>query len=161
MLSILLDLHYKFSTNYFEEFYGDSVSYVSIEQESYIDLKEMVFEQIGRGIKFRKFGREGNVLTIKMDISSSEYELFLKIFKEEEVEDKLTGEIKKRKFNFLHDFEISNIRHLTREEKIRFKKYVDPLDEDCESDDIEPEEVDIDDYMDEIESIEDAEYDED
>ena len=138
MLPILLDLHYKFSTNHFEEFYGDSVTYSSIEQESYIDLKEMSFEQISRGIKFRKFGRLGNILTIKMDISSSDYELFLSIFREDEFEDPITGEIKKRKFNFLHDFKISNIRDLTMEEKIKFKKTFDPMDEDSD----EAEEVD-------------------
>lgn len=134
MLPILLDLHYKFSTNHFEEFYGDSVTYSSIEQESYIDLKEMAFEQISRGIKFRKFGRVGNILTIKMDISSSDYELFLSIFREDDFEDPITGEIKKRKFNFLHDFKISNIRDLTMEEKIKFKKTFDSADEDSDED---------------------------
>ena len=138
-LPILLDLHYKYSINKFEEFYGDSVSYASIEQESYIDLKEMSFEQINRGIKFRKFGRQGNVLTVKMDIIPSEYELFLKIFREEDIDEEATensgGVIKYKRFNFLHDFEVSNIRDLTREEKIKFKKAVEPLDEDEESSD--------------------------
>ena len=120
--------------NKFEEFYGDSVNYSSIEQESYIDLKEMSFEQIGRGIKFRKFGRQGNVLTIKMDITASDYELFLKIFREECNNESLyDGEVKRKRFNFLHDFEISNIRDLTREEKIRFKKSVEPIDDSEES----------------------------
>lgn len=152
MLPILLDLHYKFSTNHFEEFYGDSVSYSSIEQESYIDLKEMSFEQISRGIKFRKFGRLGNILTIKMDISPSDYELFLSIFREDEFEDQLTGEIKNKKFNFLHDFKVSNIRDLTMEEKIKFKKTFDPADEDSDEDLDE-------DSSDELEDIIDGELD--
>lgn len=156
MLAILLDLHYKFSMNHFEEFYGDSVTYSSIEQESYIDLKEMVFEQINRGIKFRKFGRQGNVLTVKMDISTSDYESFLKIFREES-EELSNGEFKNRKFNFLHDFEISNVRELTREEKIKFKKLVDMDDDsddelDEEVDEIEEVEIDVDD-LDSLSSI--------
>jgi hypothetical protein len=159
-LPILLDLHYKFSSNHFEEFYGESVSYASIEQESYIDLKEMAFEKIGRGIKFRKFGRQGNVLTVKMDITPSEYELFLKIFREEEIDDEATenadGEIKYKKFNFLHDFEISNIRDLTREEKIKFKKAVEPIEDDNDdSDDSDDDNDDSDDI--EIEDLDDME----
>ena len=49
-LPILLDLHYRYPINKFEEFYGDTISYSEIEQFSYIDLKEMVFEKINRGI---------------------------------------------------------------------------------------------------------------
>jgi len=121
-LAILIDLHYKFSMNHFEEFYGDSVTYSSIEQESYIDLKEMSFEKINRSIKFRKFGRHNNVLTIKMDIKIKDYELFLNILKNEENKD--------LRFNFLHDFIVSNPRILTSEERIKFKKVLS--DEDYE-----------------------------
>lgn len=139
-LPILLDLHYQYSSNHFEEFYGDSVSYASIEQESYIDLKEMSFEKISRGIKFRKFGRFGGILTVKMDITATDYEIFLNIFRGDEIDEEATeesdGEIKYKRFNFLHDFEISNIRDLTREEKIKFKKIVEPIEgEDEESED--------------------------
>ena len=144
--------------NKFEEFYGESVSYSSIEQESYIDLKEMSFEQISRGIKFRKFGRQGNVLTVKMDITTPDYELFLKIFRGEgndkESDDNSGEEVKLNRFNFLHDFEISNIRDLTREEKIRFKKSVEPLDDNDESDDMDAEDSDIEEII-EIEDMED------
>lgn len=129
-LPILLDLHYKYTSNAFEEFYGDSVSYSEVEQVSYIDLKEMVFEKISKNIKFRKYGRIGRMLTIKMDILPKEYEIFLKIFREEEVDEDATnnkstnpdGKIKYKKFNFLHDFTISNLRELTNEERIIFKK---------------------------------------
>lgn len=135
--------------NKFEEFYGDSVSYSSIEQESYIDLKEMSFEQISKGIKFRKFGRQGNVLTVKMDITFPDYELFLKIFRGE-----CDDEVNRKRFNFLHDFEISNIRDLTREEKIRFKKSVDPIDDESE-DESEDESDDIEINDSDLESLED------
>ena len=130
--SVLLDLHYKYPTNRFEEFYGNSVSYSEIEQYSYIDLKEMVFEKINRGIKFRKFGRFKKILTVKMDVNPEEYEQFLLIFREEEVDEEATndldrnpdGIVKYNRFNFLNDFTISNIRDLTNEERIKFKKVV-------------------------------------
>lgn len=137
-ISILLDLHYKYPMNTFEEFYGDTVSYSEVEQFSYIDLKEMVFENINRKIKFRKFGRQGGILTVKMDILPKEYEIFLKIFKGEYINketEKENGETQYIKFNFLHDFEISNLRKLTREEKIKFKKPVAPIAEDEEDSD--------------------------
>lgn len=128
--SILIDLHYRYSANKFEEFYGDCVSYSEIEQVSYIDFKDMVFEMIGRGVKFRKFGRERRVLTIKSDMTPSEYELFIKIVNKEEVDVESTndkdanpeGETKYLHFNFLHEFKVSNIRDLTRAERIKFKK---------------------------------------
>lgn len=152
-LPILLDLHYKYPINTFEEFYGDTVSYSEIEQFSYIDLKEMVFEKISKSIKFRKFGRQGRVLTVKMDITQKEYELFLRIFREEEIDEEATndldrnpdGKVKYIRFNFLHDFEISNIRDLTNEEKIKFKKALpeDESDEEDEDEDNEDESLDV------------------
>ncbi len=128
--SILIDLHYKYSTNKFEEFYGDCISYSEIEQVSYIDFKDMVFEMIGNGVKFRKFGRENRVLTIKSDMTPIEYELFMKIVNNEAVDVEATndidlnpeGETKYLEFNFLHEFTVSNIRPLTRAERIKFKK---------------------------------------
>lgn len=155
MLHILLDLHYKFSMNKFEEFYGDSVTYSSIEQESYIDLKEMSFEKINKTIKFRKFGRSGNILTIKMDISSSDYELFLGIVNNEEYLD-TDGELKIKKFNFLHDFCVSNMRQLTREEKIKFKKSVDPVEDGEEEEEII--ESSIDELIDLEDELDDTNY---
>lgn len=129
----LLDLHYKYSLNEFEEFYRDSVTYSEIEQTSYIDFKDMMFEMIGRGIKFRKFGRYNGVLTVRADMTPNEYELFLEIFKGKAVDEEATndvdrnpdGETKYLKFNFVHDFTISNIRDLTKDEQIKFKKVVE------------------------------------
>jgi len=129
-IPILIDLHYKYSINRFEEFYGDWISYSEIEQVSYIDFKDMVFEMIGRGVKFRKFGREKRVLTIKVEMTKDEYELFLRIFNKEEIDVEATndldknpeGETKYLKFNFLHEFVVSNVRGLTRAESIKFKK---------------------------------------
>lgn len=142
---ILLDLHYKYPMNRFEEFYGDTVSYSEIEQVSYIDLKDMVFEKINRNIKFRKFGRDKRILTIKLDITPSEYEELLIIQKEETIDEEATndletnpeGNIKYKRFNFIHDFTITNIRDLTKEESIKFKKVIieDDEDEDDEDDD--------------------------
>jgi len=128
--SILIDLHYKYSANKFEEFYGDCVTYSEIEQVSYIDFKDMVFEMIGNNVKFRKFGREKRVLTIKSDMTPAEYELFLNIVNNTSVDVEATndeeknpeGETKYLFFNFLHEFTVSNIRDLTRAERIKFKK---------------------------------------
>jgi hypothetical protein len=159
-IPILLDLHYKYSMNHFEEFFGDSVNYSEIEQSSYIDLKEMAFEKISRSIKFRKFGRHRNILTVKMDLSQSEYESFLKIFREEEIDEeasKRAGKTKYIRFNFIHDFTISNIRDLTDEEKVKFKKTTEPDDDSDDSDDSDEEIGD--DTIDEIEFVDEFEED--
>jgi len=68
-------------------FYGENISYSEIEQVSYIDFKDMMFEMVGKGVKFRKFGRDKNILTIRADMNQKEYELFLRIFREEEVDE--------------------------------------------------------------------------
>ena len=144
---ILIDLHYKYSINEFEEFYGDWISYSEIEQVSYIDFKDMVFEMIGRGVKFRKFGRERRVLTIKSEMTAEEHELFLKILNKEAIDEEATndkeknpeGEVKYLRFNFLHEFEISNIRDLTKAERIKFKKTTE---EDEEDEEVEKNEID-------------------
>ena len=78
-ICVLIDLQYYASMNAFEEWYGDHVSYQELEQGSYIEFKEMIFEAISRGIKFRKYGRIGNVLTVKADMLKTEIEKFKKI----------------------------------------------------------------------------------
>ena len=159
-IPILLDLHYKYSMNHFEEFFGESVTYSEIEQSSYIDLKEMSFEKISRSIKFRKFGRHKNVLTVKMDLTHSEYESFLKIFREEEIDEEASekaGKTKYIRFNFVHDFTISNIRDLTDEEKVKFKKTNEPDEDSEEMDDSDDELVGEEEDIEPLEFVDDFE----
>ncbi len=73
---ILIDIQFYESLNEFEYQYGDFVSYKQMEQKSYIDFKELMFENICRDIKFRKFGRFGKILTIKAEMLKSEIENF-------------------------------------------------------------------------------------
>ena len=75
-LAILIDIQYKWALNAFEEFFGDNVSYQEIEQESYVEFKEVMFELINRSIKFRKYGRIGPILTVKADMTSEELDVF-------------------------------------------------------------------------------------
>lgn len=93
----LMDIKYKYSMNYFEECYGDSIPYSFIEQESYIDLKKMISDLISDKIKFRKHERNNNVLTLKVEMLNEE-------------KDMLTNLINENKLNFLHDYEVNNIR---------------------------------------------------
>lgn len=95
----LVDIRYKYSMNYFEECYGESVTYSFIEQESYIDLKKMVSEMVSEKIKFRKYERNKMVLTLKVEMLDEELE-------------KLKYLIKEKKLKFLHDYEISDIRKI-------------------------------------------------
>lgn len=116
----LIDIKYKHSMNHFYEFYGDNVSYSFVEQESYIDLKKMVFEKINENIKFRKYCRDGMILTLKVEMLPEEFEKFKRILNEEEINWEATNNIKtnpekkeiKHKFNFIHAYEIANLRQL-------------------------------------------------
>ncbi|MFA5068183.1 MAG: hypothetical protein WC466_09170 [Candidatus Izemoplasmatales bacterium] len=94
-----IDIKYKHSMNAFEEWYGESVSYSFIEQESYIDLKRMVSEMINDQIKFRKHERNKMVLTLKVEMLNEEFEKFKYLLKE-------------GKIRFVHDYEISNIKKI-------------------------------------------------
>jgi hypothetical protein len=69
---ILIDIQFHESLNYFEYQYGEFVSYKQMEQRSYIDFKELMFDNICREIKFRKFGRVGKILTIKAEMLKGE-----------------------------------------------------------------------------------------
>jgi hypothetical protein len=73
---ILVDIQFHESLNEFEYQYGDFTSYKQMEQKSYINFKELMFENICRDIKFRKFGRFGRILTIKAEMLKSEVEKF-------------------------------------------------------------------------------------
>ena len=83
--TILIDINYHSSLNKFEEDYGENVSYREMEQKSYIDLKDMIFEKIHPDIKFRKFGRISNTLTIKADMYPDEVEFLKDLLKKDKL----------------------------------------------------------------------------
>lgn len=112
-IPVLIDIKYKYSLNEFEEFYGDTMSYAEVEQESYIDLKRMVFEKINKHIKFRKFTRQNRTLTLKVDMLSEEYNKFTEIY----------SGLTEDKFVFLHDFCISAVKIMSDEDLKSAKKY--------------------------------------
>lgn len=74
--NVLIDLAYKGSMNEFEEFYGFSVTYQELEQQSYIEFKDIMFESVNPKIKFRKYGRIGNTLTVRAEMYDAEIETF-------------------------------------------------------------------------------------
>lgn len=129
-IPILIDIRFNGSINKFEETYGEHVSYSEIEQESYIDLKSMIFEKINPNIKIRKFNREKNTLTLKADMLDKEYILFQDILAGKIINEKATkdkkynpgGEEVKERFNFLHNFIISNFKIMTEEDLLKIKK---------------------------------------
>lgn len=131
-LPILLDIKFNGSMNKFEETYGEHVNYAEVEQESYIDLKSMIFEKINPNIKIRKFNREKNILTLKADMLEKEYQLLQDIIAEKIVNEKATkdrknnpsGNIIKEKFNFLHNFIVSKTKIMTQEDLLKLKKNI-------------------------------------
>jgi len=136
-LPVLLDIKFDGSMNKFEETYGDHISYAEIEQESYIDLKNMIFEKINPNIKFRKFNREKNVLTLKVDMLEKEYLYLQDILAKKVVNEKATndkklnpeGRVIMERFNFLHPFIISNHKIMTKEDLLKVKKSISAEDE--------------------------------
>tara|TARA_B100000963_G_C22619323_1_gene669056 strand:- start:25 stop:366 length:342 start_codon:yes stop_codon:yes gene_type:complete len=74
--NVLIDLAYQGSMNEFEEFYGFSVTYQELEQQSYIEFKDIMFESINGKIKFRKYGRIGNILTVRAEMYEEEIKTF-------------------------------------------------------------------------------------
>lgn len=129
-LPILINIKFNGSMNRFEEAYGEWVNYSEIEQESYIDLKAMIFEKINPNIKIRKFNREKHVLTLKADMLEKEYQLIQDIVAGVAINEKATKDKKnnpegfpvKEKFNFLHDFIVSNLKIMTNEDLLKIKK---------------------------------------
>lgn len=99
-ITILIDIQYKSALNAFEEFYGENISYQEIEQESYVEFKEIMFEAINRNIKFRKYGRIGQILTIKADMTKEELEIF-------------RGILDKNGIKMLHSWIVSNVTIIT------------------------------------------------
>lgn len=82
---LLIDIQFYDSLNEFEYQYGDSITYKQMEQKSYIDFKELMFENICRDIKFRKFGRFGKILTIKAEMLKNEIERFRFLIEEDQI----------------------------------------------------------------------------
>jgi hypothetical protein len=104
-VNLLVDLVYNGTMNHFEEFYGDSVSYQELEQESYIELKSTLISEVGK-IKFRK-AREimpPNGLTCKLEMSNPQYRKFIDIYESKKQESK------DNPFFFSYGFKISNVR---------------------------------------------------
>lgn len=145
LISALVDLTYNGSYNQFEEFYGDHVSYKKLEQESYIDFKNMLSNFIGK-VKFRK-AREISLkhsLTCRIEITRKQFEEFENILTGNEIDKKLpSGKVKYKKFFFIHNFcvknlrfeseeEIENQKKLKDKEKMKYNSYLyldDPLEE--------------------------------
>ena len=101
-LDVLIDIRFNGSMNKFEEMYGEGVSYRRFEQETYVELKSMTFERLGRKIKFKKCRdlekyADPMVLTIKAEMTDEEYNDFTDIYDQGE-------------FEFLYDFIVSKIR---------------------------------------------------
>lgn len=124
---ILIDIQYHESMNSFEYQYGDFVSYKQMEQRSYIDFKEMMFQSICREIKFRKYGRLGKILTIKAEMLNAEIDRFRKILESDEL-------------NIGTGWIISNVT-LIKENKISDKnsKYKKLKNDDSDNDELEEE----------------------
>jgi len=83
--TVLIDMRYKNSINQFQEFYGENISYQELEQHSYVELKQVLFEAINPDIKFRKYGRIDRTLTIKADMLESEITLLNKMLESNEI----------------------------------------------------------------------------
>ena len=121
-LTILIDIQYKSALNAFEEFYGENISYQEIEQDSYVEFKEIIFEKINRNIKFRKYGRIGPILTIKADMTKEELESFRGILDRSEIK-------------MLHSWIVSNVTIIT--DKLPDSGVEEPADTKVKEDDFE------------------------
>ncbi len=128
---VLIDIQYEGSLNAFECEYGEFVSYQEIEQKSYVEFKDIMFESIHRDIKFRKYGRIGQVLTIKADMLNNEI-------------DKLKIMLIQNEIKMLHNWIVSNVTIITDSKKFEenLKKSnqnseEDELNDESEYDDIE------------------------
>lgn len=127
---VLIDIQYEGSLNSFECEYGDNISYQEIEQRSYIEFKELLFIKICKEIKFRKYGRIGQVLTIKADMLSPEIERLVKMISDNEVK-------------LMHNWIISNLTIITDGKKFEENnKKMKHLSDDGEEDEEEDEEFD-------------------
>lgn len=83
---VLIDIQFYESLNEFEYQFGESITYKQMEQRSYINFKEIMFDSISRDIKFRKFGRFGKILTIKAEMFKNEIDKFRILLEEDEIQ---------------------------------------------------------------------------
>jgi len=158
-LPILIDIKFNGSMNQFEEVYGEHVKHAEIEQESYIDLKGMIFEKINPNIKIRKFNREKHTLTLKADMLEKEYQFLQDILAGKVIDEVKTNDKKKNpegvqyieKFNFLHDFIISKVKIMTEEDLLKIRKGTVSEEDNSYEDDEKITEV----SLDEAEDVED------
>jgi hypothetical protein len=138
---LLIDIQFYESLNEFEYQFGESITYKQMEQKSYIDFKEIMFDSICREIKFRKFGRLGKILTIKAEMLKIEIDKFKQLLENDKIQ-------------MSYGWVISNVT-LIKDEKInekntQFKKLNTKdfeEDEEDEEDEISIDEIDsFDDY---------------
>jgi len=101
-ITVLMDIGYTKELNSFEEEYSFGVNYSTVEQETYIELKQMVFETVSRDIKFRKYGRQNMILIIESEMTRDQYQKFRELYK--------SGN-----YNFVHDFKLGNIRKFKKQ----------------------------------------------
>jgi len=83
---LLIDIQFYESLNEFEYQFGETITYKQMEQRSYIDFKEIMFDSICRDIKFRKFGRLGKILTIKAEMLKNEIEKFRQLLENDKIQ---------------------------------------------------------------------------
>jgi len=107
---VLIDMQYRDSLNAFECWYGEHISYQEIEQKSYIELKELMFDRINRDIKFRKHGRIGQVLTLKVDMLKVEIDKFIRLLENDEIK-------------LVHNWIISNVT-IIKDNKFKANKTI-------------------------------------
>lgn len=100
-IEVLVDLLYKKSMNDFEYWYGETVTYHEIEQESYIDMKEMLSNKVGSKFKVKKMRliSTGNTLTCRLIMSDYQYQKFISIY-----------ENRDKELKFVHNFGIESLR---------------------------------------------------
>ena len=125
---VLIDIQYEGSINSFECEYGEHISYQEIEQKSYIEFKEILFINICKDIKFRKYGRIGQVLTIKADMLTIEI-------------DRLAKMLSKNEIKMVHNWIVSNLTIIRDskkfEENNKKMKYLSEVDDEEDSDSID------------------------
>jgi hypothetical protein len=119
---ILIDIQYSSSMNAFEEWYGETITYQEIEQKSYVEFKDLMFQNINRDIKFRKYGRIGPILTIKAEMLSDEIKEFMTMLEKDEVK-------------LIHDWVVTNVVHITDANEIDKDGYEEEDDNEEDIDD--------------------------